>query len=237
MQKLPKITEEFQQQQQQAVLDAEVIYEFEQLLERKYPFIDVIPFVILILAATWGSFYEPFVAWVSIPTFLIVWLTYKASGNPNIEQKVTITKKGIIVSELELIPEGYFTILRATGYIVALICIVSVFYFGPMILIGAGAGALMSFQVTGAQNEPKIRTTPFNNNLDYMLCITKGRNFKNGILNFTHSFKYEEGNNYPEDVRNFFSFYYSATLQQQVKMRELINREINITFEEDVTHI
>ena len=54
--KIPKITEEFKQQQQQAVLDAEVIYEFEQLLERKYPFIDVIPFVILILAATWGSF-------------------------------------------------------------------------------------------------------------------------------------------------------------------------------------
>ncbi|WP_039991324.1 hypothetical protein, partial [Vibrio azureus] len=110
MRKLPKMTEEFQQQ---AVLDAEVIYEFEQLLEPKYPFIDVIPFIIVILAATWWSFYEPEVAWVFIPVFLITWLTYRASGNPNIEQKVTITKKGIIVSELELIPEGYFTILRA----------------------------------------------------------------------------------------------------------------------------
>ncbi|AUI88687.1 hypothetical protein BS333_20595 [Vibrio azureus] len=235
MRKLPKITEEFKQQQQQAVLDAEVIYEFEQLLERKYPFIDVIPFVILILAATWGSFYEPFVAWVSIPTFLIVWLTYKASGNPNIEQKVTITQKGIIVSELELIPEGYFTILRATGYIVALICIVSVFYFGPMILIGAGAGALMSFQFTGAQNEPKVRATPFNDNLDYVLSIINGRNFKNGILGYTHTFSNRD--NYPQDVRNFFSFHYSATSQQQAKMRELISREINIIFEEDLTHI
>ncbi|WP_193789854.1 hypothetical protein, partial [Vibrio azureus] len=101
--KLPELTEEYKQQQRQAVLDAEVIYEFEQLLERKYPFIDVIPFVIVILAATWWSFYEPDVAWVCMPAFLITWLTYKASGNPNIEQKVTITKKGIIVSELELI--------------------------------------------------------------------------------------------------------------------------------------
>ena len=71
-----------------------------------------------------GELYEPEVAWVCMPAFLIAWLTYKAAGNPNIEQKVTITKKGIIVSELELIPEGYFTIIRATGYIVALICIV-----------------------------------------------------------------------------------------------------------------
>ncbi|WP_039990832.1 hypothetical protein, partial [Vibrio azureus] len=60
---LPEITEEYKQQQHQAVLDAEVIYEFELLKEPKVEIILIIFFSIVSLFTFWFVYLDVEFLW------------------------------------------------------------------------------------------------------------------------------------------------------------------------------
>ncbi|WP_039990864.1 hypothetical protein, partial [Vibrio azureus] len=111
-----------------------------------------------------------------------------------------------------------------------------VFYFGPMILIGAGAGALMSFQFTGAQNEPDVIVTPFTRNSDYDLTMFTDNRFKNGLLRYDYSLN-DEKRALLSEQRNFFFFGYTAPPEEQEKMSEEINKILNVVSIDDLTHL
>ncbi|AUI88686.1 hypothetical protein BS333_20590 [Vibrio azureus] len=225
---LPEITEEYKQQQHQAVLDAEVIYEFELIKERKFPYIDAIPFAFLCLAGIWLMFQVPESAWMVATSLLILWVTYRAAGNPDVQQKITLTKKGIIQSELDLIPEGYYKTLRCTGYLVAVLCIIGVFFLGPMMFAGAGAGVLMSFKVTGAKGQAKVWVTPFHHKTDYVHSTYNEASFKNEFQSYDYSLQ-DKNDEIPYEQTKFFSFRYSAPDEAHKKINAEINKIINIT--------
>ena len=234
--KLPELTEEYKQQQHQAVLDAEVIYEFELLKEPKVEISLIIFFSIVSLFTFWFVYLDVEFLWAVVILNLMVWGTYLSSGNPQIEQKVTLTKKGLILSELELIPEGFYTALRSTGFIAAALCVIAVIFLGPMMLVGAGAGALMGFQMTGAQRKAKIRITPFSQNVNYSNSIDNSYNFKNKFLEYSFRL-YDETDEVPYEQYIFYIFSYSAPEEEHRKMSEEINKIINITKVDDKTHL
>ncbi|MBN3576036.1 hypothetical protein JYA57_23820, partial [Vibrio neptunius] len=86
------------------------------------------------------------------------------AGNPDVKQTVTLTEKGMIVTELTLVPDACFAALRYSGYVGVAISIIGVVLVGPMMFVGAGAGLLMSFKMAGVTNQPRIRVRPFNPN-------------------------------------------------------------------------
>ncbi|WP_039991264.1 hypothetical protein, partial [Vibrio azureus] len=61
--KLPELTEEYKQQQHQAVLDAEVIYEFELLKEPKVEISLIIFFSIVSLFTFWFVYLDVEFLW------------------------------------------------------------------------------------------------------------------------------------------------------------------------------
>ena len=233
---LPELTEEYKQQQHQAVLDAEVIYEFELLKEPKVEISLIIFFSIISLLTFWLIYLETELAWAVILFNMIIWGTYLSSGNPKVEQKVTLTKKGLILSELELIPEGFYVTLRSTGYIVAVFCIITVFFLGPMMLVGAGAGALMSFQMAGATKKAKVWITPFSKNVEYIYCIYGNDNFKNKFKRHHYKLRNEE-EEIPYEQTNFYFLRYSAPEEEQKIMSREINKIINVTKVYDDTNV
>ncbi|AUI88688.1 hypothetical protein BS333_20600 [Vibrio azureus] len=234
--KLPELTEEYKQQQHQAVLDAEVIYEFELLKEPKVEISLIIFFSIVSLFTFWFVYLDVEFLWAVVILNLMVWGTYLSSGNPQIEQKVTITKKGIILSELELIPEGFYVALRSTGFIAAALCVIAVIFLGPMMLVGAGAGALMGFQMTGAQRKAKVKVKPFCGSIDYTLTFIKASGFKNGLLDYIYKPR-DEDDELPCEQRNFYSFSFSTTPEGHKIIAKEINKFLNISKINDHTHL
>ena len=229
---IPEITKEYKQQEYQAVLDAEVIYEFELLKEPKVEISIIIFFSIISLLTFWWSYLDTDLAWVIILLNMTIWGTYLSSGNPQVEQKVTLTKKGLILSELELIPEGFYVALRSTGYIIAGFCIITVFFLGPMMLVGAGAGALMSFKMTGAQRKAKVKAKPFHVSPEYVLSTYKEESFKNELKSYDYSLL-NESSEIPHEQTNFFYFRYSAFEEDHKIMYKEIKKIINTSKEYD----
>ncbi|AUI88683.1 hypothetical protein BS333_20575 [Vibrio azureus] len=225
--KLPELTEEYKQQQHQAVLDAEIIYEFELLKEPKIDIVNIIFLLAVSLFTFWFVYLDIEFFWIVVLLNMIIWGTYIPSGNPKVEQKVMLTKKGIVLSELELIPEGFYVALRSTGYIVAVFCIITVFFLGPMMLVGAGAGALMSFQMAGAKKKPRVWISPFRESADYIYQIYTNDNLKNKSFAYMYKLRDEEGD-IPMEQRNFYSIRYSATEEEHEKISVEIKKIINI---------
>ncbi|NAX31719.1 hypothetical protein CAG63_16765, partial [Vibrio sp. V37_P2S8PM304] len=144
---LPELSDEYKQQQQQAVLEAKVLYQFELVKE---PFTDyiticwctVIAAILLWVGFTGGWMYILLMLFLMTPLGIYIYF----ASNPNIQQTVTLTEKGIIVSNLELVPDACFAALRYSGYVGVAISVVAVIFVGPMAFVGAGAGLLMSFK-------------------------------------------------------------------------------------------
>ncbi|QXX08821.1 hypothetical protein KW548_16945 [Vibrio neptunius] len=159
---LPELTPEYQHAQQQAVQEAKVVYQFEVV---KVPPIDY--WAISIWLALFGLivWVGSQLDWLGMTVFTLFafalgsYLYY--AGNPDVKQTVTLTEKGMIVTELTLVPDACFAALRYSGYVGVAISIIGVVLVGPMMFVGAGAGLLMSLKMAGVVNRPKQRVQPF----------------------------------------------------------------------------
>ncbi|MBN3575989.1 hypothetical protein, partial [Vibrio neptunius] len=180
---LPELTPEYQHAQQQAVQEAKVVYQFEVV---KVPPIDywaISIWLALVGLIVWvGSQLD----WLGITVFTLFafalgsYLYY--AGNPDVKQTVTLTEKGMIVTELTLVPDACFAALRYSGYVGVAISIIGVVLVGPMMFVGAGAGLLMSFKMAGVVNRPRQRVRPFPPHTNYRIYIVPECRYKNGLL-------------------------------------------------------
>ena len=225
---LPTLSNEYKQQQQQAVLDSDVLYQFELIKE---PFTDYISITGWVIGAA-------FMLWVS--TLVSVWYFYiftiliiaslgtylYYSGNPDIQQTVTLTEKGIIVSDLELVPDACYAALRYSGYVGVAISVVAVIFVGPMAFVGAGAGLLMSFKMAGVVNRPKIQIKPFIKGLDYLLEEGEPR-FKHDVLYYFLSADiapYHLSDEAHDEMRIFHEVVYYANPELQADFMKALNQ-------------
>ena len=228
---LPELSDEYKQQQQQAVLDSDVLYQFELIKE---PFTDYISITGWVIGAA-------FMLWVS--TLVSVWYFYiftiliiaslgtylYYSGNPDIQQTVTLTEKGIIVSDLELVPDACYAALRYSGYVGVAISVVAVIFVGPMAFVGAGAGLLMSFRMASVVNRPKVEITPF---IDGILYLDEKRSVASHKNNVTTYFLTPDLAAYPFDESTRFSMEgqytsaYEATPELHAAFTQAVNQVI-----------
>ncbi|MDA0120973.1 hypothetical protein, partial [Vibrio sp. T11.5] len=106
---LPELTPEYQQAQQQAVQDAKVVYQFEVV---KVPPTDYGAIIIWLATASFILWIGSQLGWIGIIAFsLFVFALssyYYYAGNPDIKQTVTLTEKGMIVTDLTLVPDACF---------------------------------------------------------------------------------------------------------------------------------
>ncbi|NAW59041.1 MULTISPECIES: hypothetical protein [unclassified Vibrio] len=227
---LPTLSDEYKQQQQQAVLDSDVLHQFELIKE---PFTDYLTIclcsitaVILIWIGSLGGW-----MYILLVLFLIaplgVYIYY--AGNPNIQQTVTLTEKGIIVSDLELVPDACYAALRYSGYVGVAISVVAVMFVGPMAFVGAGAGLLMSFKMVGVVNRPKVEITPF---IDGILYLDEKRSVASHKNNVTTYFLTPDLAAYPFDESTRFSMEgqytsaYEATPELHAAFTQAVNQVI-----------
>ncbi|NRB67196.1 MAG: hypothetical protein HRU48_07460, partial [Vibrio sp.] len=129
---LPELTPEYQQAQQQAVQEAKVVYQFEVVKVPPTDYGDIFTWILGALMF-FGIGYQ--LSWLgvlvaSVFVFAIGSYLYYA-GNPDTQQTVTLTEKGMIVTELTLVPDACFAALRYSGYAGIAISLIGVVLVGP----------------------------------------------------------------------------------------------------------
>ncbi|QUJ69771.1 hypothetical protein KDD30_23945 (plasmid) [Photobacterium sp. GJ3] len=151
---LPKCTEEYKQQQIQQVLEADVIYAWECDLVPSLRWVQptggvlMIAIFALLFGDSWG-WYLAFAMMALImgsASYFLYQCTERQTGQ--------LTQNGIMISTVEVVPE---------------VCLLAVIFVGPLAFVGAGAGALMAFKMTGFNHSPKVEVFPFLNGLRYMI--------------------------------------------------------------------
>ncbi|MCM0151603.1 hypothetical protein KCN56_23895, partial [Photobacterium galatheae] len=166
---LPKCTEEYKQQQIQQVQEADVIYEWECDLVQGLRWVQTSGVVLMIflfaifLGDSWG-WYLAF----SILALIMGSASYFLYQSTK-RQHVKLTEHGIIVSTVEVVPEVFYAATRNAAYVGIVLCLLAVGLVGPLAFVGAGAGALMAFKMTGFNNDPKIKVLPFLSELRYII--------------------------------------------------------------------
>ncbi|MDN3611265.1 hypothetical protein ACFFUP_12205 [Vibrio ostreicida] len=178
---LPELTPEYQQRARQEVEDAKVLYQFTLIKE---PFFDYGAAIPTWIGAGLLFWFASLGGWIEMSIVIVLvgfsgWYLFYTM-NPKVEQVVTLTEKGIIVSQLEMVPEMCYTVVRYSAYFTIGVSLVALLVIGPMAFAGAGAGALMAFKMTGVVKRPKVEIQPLVEGIVYK--EEKGRvQFKHGL--------------------------------------------------------
>ncbi|WP_076589139.1 hypothetical protein [Vibrio ostreicida] len=225
---LPELTPEYQQRARQEVEDAKVLYQFTLIKEPFFDYVTTVTWLImsglLIGGFTSGSEWEGMAIVITFDVLIGIYFFY--TMNPKVEQVVTLTEKGVIVSELEMVPEFFYAALRYSGYFTIGVSLVALLVIGPMAFAGAGAGALMAFKMTGVVKRPKIRVTPLNRNLVYL--TEEGRkSFKHGVSTYVLvayicPYKLDEETHWP--LVSFYTAVYDFSAETQQAFIEAVNQ-------------
>ncbi|PNQ53863.1 hypothetical protein C1141_18980, partial [Vibrio agarivorans] len=176
---LPPLTEGYVQKKHQETLESKTLYEFKLIRQMPTDFLSYGMMATLFALTLWVGFGVadlPFFNVLIVLVFpaIICFHAYYAN-DPDIEQTVRLTEKGIIVTEITLLPDFFYTFLRYSGFLGIGIGVVAVLILGPWALVGPGAGILIAFKMARAENIPNVKVYPFNPNLNY----------KNEIFDFT----------------------------------------------------
>ncbi|WP_299014918.1 hypothetical protein [uncultured Photobacterium sp.] len=233
---LPELTEEYRQAEQQAVLNASVLYEFELAKESPHDYGNII---IWVLGAIFQLWLGSLLSWPGILVSLVLisaigsYLYY--AGNPDVKQTVTLTKKGLIVTELTLVPDACYTALRYSGYAGIAISVVGVALVGPMMFVGAGAGLLMSFKMAGIVNKPRVNVFPFHHALNYEVNNALAVKYKHGLIqrHISPMIEIEHDGSVREKLfieqLNFYYMCYAASPEQQSELLTHLKKVITIS--------
>ncbi|QXX05907.1 hypothetical protein [Vibrio neptunius] len=240
---LPELTSEYQHAQQQAVQEAKVVYQFEIVRQRPNDYGTIFIWSLFGLFSLW-------MMWIAVQdglwagVLLVIlfsggFLTYcYFAGNPDVKQTVTLTEKGMIVTELTLVPDACFAALRYSGYVGVAISIIGVVLVGPMMFVGAGAGLLMSFKMAGVTNQPRVRVRPFNPNIEYEMADNQCMKFKNNLIlrRVVPRIKLENDGGEKDDLfsdnKEFYFLTYASTEQEQIEMMRHLKRFIKVEHED-----
>jgi hypothetical protein len=229
---LPDLTPEYQQTQQQAVHDAKVVYQFEVVKVSPTDYGTIFLWSLFGLGSlwlVWDALSDGFLGALLLLIFSGGILTYfYYAGNPDVKQTVTLTEKGMIVSDLKLVPDACFAALRYSGYVGIAISVVGVVLVGPMMFIGAGAGLLMSFKMAGVENRPKTRVLPFPPHTNYRMYDVPECRYKHGRVQWHLSPMIEKEIEsedkkavYRENRIFYFSSYAASTEEQNQFLKHL----------------
>lgn len=226
---LPELTPEYQQAQLQAVHDAKVVYQFEVVKVPPTNYGDIITWILGALMFFWIGYQISWLGVVVASLFVFALGSYfYYAGNPDVKQTVTLTEKGMIVSDLQLVPDACFAALRYSGYVGIAISVVGVVLVGPMMFIGAGAGLLMSFKMAGVENRPKTRVLPFPPHTNYRMYDVPECRYKHGLVQWHLSPMIEKEIEsedkkavYRENRIFYFSSYAASTEEQNQFLKHL----------------
>ncbi|QUJ69770.1 hypothetical protein KDD30_23940 (plasmid) [Photobacterium sp. GJ3] len=218
---LPKCTEEYKQQQIQQVLEADVIYEWECDLVQRLRYIQpCVMGAMCLLALLVVDGYEKYFIFLPVMAIMmpVSYFLFQASER----QQGQLTEHGIIVSTVELVPEVFYAATRYAAYVGIVVCLLAVIFVGPLAFVGAGAGALMAFKMTGFNNDPKVKVFPFLKTLKYTIWTDfENPSFENGVNSV--SFKNmdlmprenDDGDDLYGELRRFHCVVYSCNKEQQ----------------------
>ncbi|WP_104041088.1 hypothetical protein [Vibrio hyugaensis] len=236
---LPELTPEYQQTQQQAVRDAKVVYQFEIVKQHPLDYVNVSMWSLFGLGSLWMMWIAMTDGPWALALFILFFsgglLTYfYYAGNPDVKQTVTLTEKGMIVSDLQLVPDACFAALRYSGYVGVAISVVGVVLVGPMMFIGAGAGLLVSFKMAGVENRPKNRVRPFHPDIEYVMADNLCAKFKNDLTlrRVVPRIELENDGGIKDELfsrnKEFYFLTYASTEQQQDEIMRHLKKFINV---------
>ncbi|QXX08820.1 hypothetical protein [Vibrio neptunius] len=240
---LPELTPEYQHAQQQAVQEAKVVYQSEIVRQRPNDYGTIFIWSLFGLFSLWlmwtavsDNLWTLAIIILCLTVSILLYLYY--AGNPDVKQTVTLTEKGMIVTELTLVPDACFAALRYSGYVGVAISIIGVVLVGPMMFVGAGAGLLMSFKMAGVVNRPRQRVRPFPPHTNYRIYIVPECRYKNGLLQWHMSPMIDpevEGEKmeaiYRENRIFYFSRYAASPKEQKQFLQHL--RQLVTVIEEE----
>ncbi|WP_045496959.1 hypothetical protein [Vibrio hyugaensis] len=235
---LPELTPEYQQAQLQAVHDAKVVYQFEVVKVPPTDYGDIITWILGALMFFWIGYQISWLGVVVASLFVFALGSYfYYAGNPDVKQTVTLTERGMIVSDLKLVPDACFAALRYSGYVGIAISVVGVVLVGPMMFIGAGAGLLMSFKMAGVENRPKTRVLPFPPHTNYRMYDVPECRYKHGLVQWHLSpmiekeIESEDKKAVYRENRIFYFSSYAASTEEQNQFLKHLRQFITVTEE------
>ncbi|WP_052730083.1 hypothetical protein [Photobacterium halotolerans] len=159
---LPEYTEEYQQQQQ--VLEAEVVYQWNCIIRNKIK--ELFTFIMglgisLFFGATYYFNQDALVLYLWGGIMLIFMPVTYYLFDTDYDYKGQITPKGIIIQKTERVPEIFYKATRGMAYIGIVVCVIAALMIGPLAFVGAGAFALLSFKMTGFHKPTETEVIPF----------------------------------------------------------------------------
>ncbi|WP_076589135.1 hypothetical protein [Vibrio ostreicida] len=226
---LPELTPEYQQRARQEVEDAKVLYQFTLIKEPFFNYGAAIPAWIGAGLLFW---FASLGGWIEMSIVIVLvgfsgWFLFYTM-NPKVEQVVTLTEKGIIVSQLEMVPEMCYTVVRYSAYFTIGVSLVALLVIGPMAFAGAGAGALMAFKMTGVVKRPIVRVSPFIKGMVYE--SEKGiERYKHGVHSCflrTDLLSYGLDDETFIEMRNFHNLVYHADSDNYRDFIKAVNQVI-----------
>ena len=88
---------------------------------------------------------------LSVMTLLFI-LMVRYLFIPDSHYHYKLTKLGIHYTQEDLIPEIAYTLVRGFAWVGIAVCLIALFFIGPMAFVGAGAFALMAFGMTNFES-------------------------------------------------------------------------------------
>ena len=240
----PNLTEKYKKKVHQEVLDSVTIYELT-LIKRavSYGAVFMMGFMTVAISMIFYFAEAPFIYMLPFMCIYgIACIQDHYLESPEIEQKISLTKKGVIITETFKRPEIFYKSMRYSGYFGIVIAIIGVIIAGPLILVGAGAGILIAFKMINVEKAPKVKVIPFLSGVSYLKYDFKSK-LHNGMISrvimpmIDYDLEYQKkmGDDFCYfGYRDFYALFYATNEEQQEDLSKQFGKVITLYDHKDV---
>ena len=232
---LPPLSEGYVKKKHQEVLESKTLYEFKLIRQMPTDFVLYSMMVCFLIFAFWVvTSLGDMSLFSGLMVFMVAAIpcahAYYAH-EPDIEQTVRLTEKGLIQTEITLLPDSYYTFLRYSGFLGIGIGVVSVLILGPWALVGPGAGIFAAFKMYKVKNVPSVQVCPFNSDIQYEVYPASAVRYKHNLkeLRFSPNIVMEEER--PQLFRrnrNFYSIDFAINEEVKYRLFQQLEKIVNV---------
>ncbi|MCG7498808.1 hypothetical protein MHO82_18220 [Vibrio sp. Of7-15] len=185
---IPECSGAYKEELTKKVLDAEVVYEWKNIIQLKLKFrlFIIVPILIGFFGCAFLTRTMPEISIMLVILGILLGSFINFIAYAKRDYLCQITPYGIRNYETEQVPEVFYKATRGVAYVGIVACVIAVIFVGPMAFVGAGASALMAFQMRSFHKSIETRITPFIPDVEYHFYSDES-SFGNGIVLFEHT--------------------------------------------------
>ncbi|MCG7498810.1 hypothetical protein MHO82_18230 [Vibrio sp. Of7-15] len=239
--RFPECNDAYKEALTNKVLDAEVVYEWKNIIQLKLKFrlFIIVPILIGFFGCAFLTRTTPEISIMLVILGILLGSFINFIAYAKRDYLCQITPYGIRRYETEQVPEGFYKVTRGFAYVGIVACVIAVIFVGPMAFVGAGASALMAFQMRHFHKNTEVIVKPFDSNATYEYNsddnLLEESCLENGVVLYGYVIpEYRINGN--ENLTALYYFHWISfycTQKQYPEIHDVITRYITATLEKD----